>query len=114
MNLKYFSVCRVRCCSCKSILEYQNRSKTDSGPGRMMVCSCGSVALDPAATMYRIVGLKRDNEWEDLSIPWDESEEKTPNAETLAALEEVERMRQDPSIGKGYRNLDELFADLKK
>ena len=72
MELEYVRVCRVQCCSCKSILEYQNRSKTDPGPGRMMVCSCGRVALDPAATMYRIAALEPDAVWLDLSERWDE------------------------------------------
>ena len=71
-ELKYFRVCRVQCCACKTILEYKVRFKTDYGPGRMMVCDCGRVALDPAATMYRIVGLKRDAEWKDYSIPWED------------------------------------------
>ena len=36
-----------------------------------------------------------------------------PNAETLAALTEAERIATDPTV-KGYTNIDELFADLKK
>ena len=37
----------------------------------------------------------------------------TPNAETIAAMMEAEWIAGDPSV-KGYTNLDELFADLKK
>ncbi len=36
-----------------------------------------------------------------------------PNKETIAALMEAERIANDPSI-KGYNDLDELFAELKK
>ena len=33
--------------------------------------------------------------------------------ETIAAMLEAERIAKDPSV-KGYNDLDELFADLKK
>ena len=36
-----------------------------------------------------------------------------PNKETLAAMLEAERIAKDPSV-KGYNDLDELFADLKR
>ena len=36
-----------------------------------------------------------------------------PNQETIAAMLEAERIARDPSV-KGYTDLDELFADLKK
>lgn len=36
-----------------------------------------------------------------------------PGKETIAAMLEAERIAKDPSV-KGYYNLDELFADLKK
>ena len=87
MKLHYVRVCRVQCCTCKSILEYRNQSKSDCGPGRMMVCSCGRVALDPAASMYRIAELKRDAEWKDFSNPWVDFDEHIPSAETIATLE---------------------------
>lgn len=35
------------------------------------------------------------------------------NQETIAAMLEAERIARDPSV-KGYTDLDELFADLKK
>ena len=43
-------------------------------------------------------------------IPFDVS--RTPNADTMDALEESLRIARDPNI-KGYRNLDELFGDLR-
>lgn len=36
-----------------------------------------------------------------------------PNKETIAAMLESERIAKDPSV-KGYNDLDELFAELKK
>ena len=35
-----------------------------------------------------------------------------PNAETLAALEEVQRMKQEPSLGKGYTDIDQMMKEL--
>ncbi|NMA75065.1 MAG: type II toxin-antitoxin system RelB/DinJ family antitoxin [Bacteroidales bacterium] len=38
---------------------------------------------------------------------------KQPNVETLAALLEAEQIANNPTI-KGYSDLDELFAELKR
>lgn len=38
---------------------------------------------------------------------------KSPNRETILAMLEAERIANDASV-KGYNNLDELFAELKK
>lgn len=37
---------------------------------------------------------------------------ETPNAETIEAIEEVKRMKADPSIGKTYTNIDEMMKEL--
>ncbi len=37
----------------------------------------------------------------------------SPNAETVKAMKEAERIARDPSV-RGYNDLDELFADLNK
>ena len=37
---------------------------------------------------------------------------RTPNAETIAAMREAERIAYDPNV-KGYNNLDDLFKALK-
>ena len=39
--------------------------------------------------------------------------ERPPNKDTLTALLEAERIAKDPDV-KGYRNLDDLFADLNE
>ena len=36
----------------------------------------------------------------------------TPNRETIEAMMETERIANDPTV-KGYRNTDDLFADLE-
>jgi DNA-damage-inducible protein J len=38
---------------------------------------------------------------------------RLPNADTVAAMEEADRIAHDPKA-KGYDNLDSLLADLKK
>ena len=45
-------------------------------------------------------------------IPFEANPEQ-PNPETAAAMLEAERIANDPSA-KGYKDLDELFADLKQ
>lgn len=37
---------------------------------------------------------------------------ETPNAETIAAIEEVQRMKADPSLGKTYADVDEMMQEL--
>jgi DNA-damage-inducible protein J len=37
---------------------------------------------------------------------------RVPNAETVAAMKEAERVAHDPSA-KGYTDLDEMFKDLR-
>ena len=32
--------------------------------------------------------------------------------ETIAAIEEVQKMKSDPTIGKTYNNVDEMMRDL--
>ena len=35
-----------------------------------------------------------------------------PNAETLEAIEEVRRMKKDPTLGKGYTDVDLMMKEL--
>lgn len=37
---------------------------------------------------------------------------EVPNAETIEAIKEVERMKADPSIGTSYTDVDQMFEDL--
>lgn len=46
-------------------------------------------------------------------IPFEITRE-TPNSETVAAFEEVEEMKKNPSIGKSYTDVDTMIEDLLK
>lgn len=35
-----------------------------------------------------------------------------PNEETLAAIDEVHRMKEDPTLGKSYTDIDEMMKEL--
>ena len=35
-----------------------------------------------------------------------------PNAETIAAIEEVEQMKKNPSLGKTYTDVDQMMKEL--
>ena len=35
-----------------------------------------------------------------------------PNAETLAAINEVKQMKKNPALGKGYTDVDEMMKEL--
>ena len=37
---------------------------------------------------------------------------ETPNAETIDAIEEVQRMKADPTLGKTYDNVDDMMGGL--
>ena len=37
---------------------------------------------------------------------------EVPNAETMEAIQEVQRMKADPSIGKTYDDVDRMMEDL--
>lgn len=37
---------------------------------------------------------------------------EVPNSETLAAIQEVQRMKQDPSLGKTYTDVDQMMQEL--
>ena len=36
----------------------------------------------------------------------------SPNKETLAAIEEVQKMKQDPALGKTYTDVDQMMKEL--
>lgn len=63
----YYKICRVRCRHCGDVLEHVNRTELDNHP-HLLRCSCGRVALDPSATLYRVLGEPED--YEDTSEEW--------------------------------------------
>lgn len=42
----------------------------------------------------------------------DKTQNEVPNAETIKAIKEVVAMKKDPSIGKTYESVDDMFDDL--
>ena len=44
-------------------------------------------------------------------IPFEISRD-LPNAETLEAMEEVKMMKQNPSVGKAYTDVDKMMEEL--
>ncbi len=44
-------------------------------------------------------------------IPFEISRD-IPNAETIAAIEEVELMKKNPSLGKSYTDVDQMMKEL--
>ena len=44
-------------------------------------------------------------------IPFEVSR-TVPNAETIEAIEEVRKMKQNPSIGKSYADVDQMMKEL--
>lgn len=40
--------------------------------------------------------------------------DEIPNAETIAAIEEVKRMKSDKNLGKSYSEVDGMVCDLLK
>ena len=44
-------------------------------------------------------------------IPFEVST-NVPNAETIAAFEEVAQMKKNPALGKSYTNVDEMMKEL--
>ena len=64
-----------------------------------------------ADALFSELGMNLSTLRED-SIPLEVKMEQ-PNKKTVAAMIEAERITKNPSK-KGYNDLDELFADLKK
>lgn len=50
--------------------------------------------------------------WEMLTDLYREENMETPNEETLQAMQEVEEMIQNPSMGKRYHDVDEMLEEL--
>ena len=46
-------------------------------------------------------------------IPF-EVRNNTPNAQTIAAIREVEEMEKNPSLGKAYTSVSEMMGELLK
>jgi DNA-damage-inducible protein J len=54
--------------------------------------------------------LKQSLKWRGLPF---EVNQFTPNADTIAAIEEVKEMKKNPHLHKGFDSVDELFEELE-
>ena len=59
-------------------------------------------------TAFNIFARKAVREYR---IPFEISGD-APNTETIEAIQEVKRMKADPSLGKTYSNVDEMMEEL--
>lgn len=59
-------------------------------------------------TAFTIFARKAVREYR---IPFEISGE-VPNAETVEAIKEVQRMKADPSLGRTYANAEDMMKDL--
>ena len=70
---------------------------------------CNNVGLSASSVInVYIKTVVRENR-----IPFIIESAPVPNAETIAAMEEGNRIAHDPSV-KGYTDLDEMWKDLEK
>lgn len=85
----------------------KTNQKNDTGPGRVLTCACGKVSLDPAATLYRIIGDEEN--WVDLSEMWEDN----ATFEHFKNLEKTDDVIKEMGdyILKKHRN---AFIDLAK
>ena len=60
------------------------------------------------STAFNIFAKKAVREYR---IPFEIGGE-VPNAETVAAMEEVKRMKADPKLGKTYSDVDQMMEEL--
>ncbi len=60
------------------------------------------------STAFNIFAKKAVREYR---IPFEIGAEN-PNAETIEAIKEVEKMKADPTLGKTYTDVDEMMKDL--
>lgn len=60
------------------------------------------------STAFNIFARKTVREYR---IPFEIGGE-APNAETVEAINEARRMKQDPTMGKTYSDVDEMMRDL--
>lgn len=81
--------------------------RMDSELKRRFEQFCEDVGMS-MTTAFTIYAKKVVNE---NRIPFDIGRE-IPNEETLAAIDEVRRMKADPSLGKSYTDAREMVRDL--
>jgi len=69
------------------------------------LCNDFGLTMTAAFTVFAKTVVRRQR------IPFEISKD-VPNAETIAAIEEVEAMIKNPSLGKSYTDVDEMMKEL--
>lgn len=70
-----------------------------------------SFCSDMGMTMTTAFNLFAKKAVREYRIPFEIGAER-PNEETLEAIKEVQRMKNDPSLGKTYTDVDVMIKDL--
>ena len=81
--------------------------RMDSDLKRQFEKFCEDMGLT-MSTAFNIFAKKAVREYR---IPFEISGEN-PNSETKEAIQEVKRMKTDPSLGKTYTDVDQMMEDL--
>jgi len=69
------------------------------------ICNDLGLSMTAAFTVFAKTVVRQQG------IPFRVSK-NTPNAETIAAIEEVEAMIKDPTLGKSYTDIGEMMKEL--
>jgi DNA-damage-inducible protein J len=69
------------------------------------LCNDLGLTMTTAFTIFAKTVVRRQG------IPFEIAKD-IPNAETLAAIEEVQAMKRDPSLGKAYTDIDAMMKEL--
>ena len=81
--------------------------RMDSDLKRQFENFCADMGMT-MTTAFNIFAKKAVREYR---IPFEIGAE-IPNAETVEAMNEVKRMKADPTLGKTYTDVDEMMRDL--
>ena len=81
--------------------------RMDADLKRQFEAFCADIGMS-MTTAFNVCAKKavRENR-----IPFEISGD-VPNAETIEAIQEVKKMKADPSLGKTYTDVDQMMEDL--
>ena len=81
--------------------------RMDADLKRQFEAFCADMGMT-MTTAFNVFARKAVREYR---IPFEISGD-VPNAETVEAIQEVKRMKADPSLGKTYSNVDQMMEEL--
>lgn len=81
--------------------------RMDADLKRQFEAFCADMGMT-MTTAFNVFAKKAVREYR---IPFEIGAE-SPNAETVEAIKEVERMKADPSVGKIYTDVDQMMEEL--